>query len=88
MFSNRRGTIPRVRALPLDETLATLIGLGLARVGDEYHAVKTVDAGHAELSHTATSPAVRLIDGFGEFVAPSGTPVLSTEALLRIVDEY
>lgn len=68
-----------VRALPLDEALATLIGLGLECVGDEYH---------AGLSQTAASPAVRFIDGFGEFAAPPGTPVLSTVDLLRIEDEY
>ena len=31
---------------------------------------------------------IRFIDGFGEFAVPSDTPVLTTEDLLRIEDEY
>ena len=67
------------RALPLDEAIATLIGLGLERAWGE---------DGAAASQIAESPEIRLIDGFGEFAAPPGTPVLSTEDLLRIEDEY
>jgi hypothetical protein len=67
------------QALSLDEAVARLIGLGLeyASGGDR-----------AMPPRMAESPAVRFVDGFGEFAAPPDTPVLSTEDLLRIENEY
>ena len=68
----------RSHALPLDQAIARLIGLGLAHAG--------ADGGsEVQPSEIAT---FRLINGFGQFVVPSGTPVLTTEELLRIEDEH
>ena len=67
------------RALSVEAAVALLINLGLERASDQSRAASL---------RSAESPAIRFIDGFGEFVAPPGTPVLSTDELLRIEDEY
>ena len=67
------------QSLSVDAAVAILINLGLERASDQSRAAS---------SRPAESPAVRFIDGFGEFVAPPGTPILSTDELLRIEDEY
>ena len=66
-------------SLSLDDAIARLISLGLGRAPDE---------GNASLSQICESPAIRFVDGFGEFSVPPDTPFLSTEDLLRIEDEY
>jgi hypothetical protein len=67
------------RDLSLDEAIARLIDLGLQRASNDDPAVQ---------SRSAESPVIRLIDGFGEFTPPPGTPSLTTDELLRIEDEY
>lgn len=68
----------RSHSLPLDQAIMRLIGLGLA------HAQGEAASGVPPVEITT----FRLINGFGQFVVPAGTPVLTTNELLRIEDEY